>query len=51
MQPLSNRPKRILNDEEWETLRPVIQLHYIDENKTFTEVARILKEKDGFEPT
>lgn len=51
MQPLSNRPKRILDEEEWETLRPVIQLHYIDENKTFAEVARILKEKEGFEPT
>ena len=51
MQPLSNRPKRILDEEEWEGLRPVIQLHYINENKTFAEVARILKEKEGFEPT
>jgi hypothetical protein len=51
MRPLSSRPKRILDEEEWETLRPVIQLHYIDENKTFVEVARILKKKYGLEPT
>jgi hypothetical protein len=51
MRPVFNGPKRILDEEEWETLRPVIQLHYIDKNKTFVQVARILKQTNGFEPT
>ena len=51
MRPLSNIPKRMLGQEEWETLRPVIQLYYIDENKTFVQAAHILEQKYGFVPT
>jgi hypothetical protein len=43
--------KKVLSKEEWGALRPFIQLHYIDENKTFKHMAGLLRERDGFEPS
>lgn len=36
---------------QWESLKPLIQRIYIDENKPFPYLAKILREEHGFEPT
>jgi hypothetical protein len=37
--------------KQWEALKPLIQRIYIDENKPFPYLAKILREEYGFEPT
>ena len=37
--------------QKWESLKPLIQRIYIDENKPFPYLAKILREEHGFEPT
>jgi hypothetical protein len=36
---------------QWETLKSLIQRVYIEENKPFPYLAKILREEHGFEPT
>jgi hypothetical protein len=36
---------------KWESLKPLIQRVYIDQNKPFPYLAKILREEHGFEPT
>jgi hypothetical protein len=36
---------------QWESLKPIVQRIYIDENKPFLYLAKILREEHGFEPT
>jgi hypothetical protein len=36
---------------QWESLKPLIQRIYIDENKPFPYLAKILREEHDFEPT
>jgi hypothetical protein len=36
---------------QWESLKPLIQRLYIEENKPFTDIVKIIREKYGFEPT
>lgn len=40
-----------LSAQEWDTLRPAIKRLYIDEKKTFSEVAKFLRENHDFNPT
>jgi hypothetical protein len=40
-----------LSAQEWDTLRPAIKRLYIDEKKTFSEVAKYLRENHDFNPT
>jgi len=40
-----------LSAQEWDTLRPAIKRLYIDEKKTFAEVAKYLRENHDFNPT
>ncbi|KAH8601717.1 hypothetical protein B0O99DRAFT_199148 [Bisporella sp. PMI_857] len=40
-----------ISEVNWEQLRPIIKALYIHENKTFAQVADILKETHGFRPT
>jgi hypothetical protein len=42
--------KRLSNDE-WESLKPLIQRLYIDENRTFSYVANVLRAEHQFFPT
>jgi hypothetical protein len=37
--------------QQWEFLRPLIQRIYIDENRPFPYLAKILREEHGFQPT
>jgi len=37
--------------QQWETLKPLIKRIYIDEDKPFPYLARILREEHQFEPT
>ena len=37
--------------QKWESLKPLIQRIYIDENKPFPYLVTILREEHGFEPT
>jgi len=37
--------------QQWEKLKPLIQEIYIEENKPFLYLAKILRDKHGFEPT
>lgn len=43
--------RRQLSADEWEALRPTIERLYIDENKTFDQVAKILSDEHQFNPT
>jgi len=44
-------PRQVLSKEQWEELRPLISRLYIDENRTFKAVARVLQESHNFVPT
>jgi hypothetical protein len=37
--------------QQWEALKPLIQRIYIEEDKPFPYLARILRDEHGFEPT
>jgi uncharacterized membrane protein len=37
--------------QQWESLKPLIQRVYIEENKSFPYLANILRDEHGFEPT
>ena len=37
--------------QEWEDVKPLIRRVYLDENKPFNYLARILRTEHGFEPT
>jgi len=43
--------RQVLSDSQWEDLKPIIRRLYIDENKTYSKVARILRDSHGFAPT
>lgn len=45
------RGKRSISRQEWEDVKPVIQRVYLDENKPFPYLARILRTEHGLEPT
>lgn len=45
------RGKRPISTQEWEDVKPLIQRVYLDENKPFPYLARILRTEHGFEPT
>jgi len=36
---------------QWESLKPLIQRLYIEEDKPFTYIVKIIREEYGFEPT
>ncbi|PMD41145.1 TPR-like protein [Hyaloscypha variabilis F] len=42
---------REMTRQQWETLKPLIQRVYIEENKPFPYLARILREEHNFEPS
>jgi hypothetical protein len=44
-------PKRQLSHREWEELKPLIRRLYIEENRTFKDIARLLCEHHNFLPT
>jgi len=49
---LSGEPGiREMTRQQWETLKPLIQRVYIEENKPFPYLARILREEHNFEPS
>jgi hypothetical protein len=37
--------------QRWETLKPLIEREYIEEDKPFSYLANILGNEHGFEPT
>ena len=37
--------------QQWEILKPLIQRIYIEENKPFSFLAKVLRNEHGFEPT
>ena len=37
--------------QQWESLKPLIQQLYIEEDKPFTYILEIIREEHGFEPT
>jgi hypothetical protein len=37
--------------QQWESLKPLIQRVYIEEDKSFLDVADMLRDEHGFEPT
>jgi hypothetical protein len=43
--------RRVLAAEEWETLKPAIKRLFIDERKTYEQVAQYLRENHTFNPT
>jgi hypothetical protein len=45
------RVKLSMSGREWEDVKPLIQRVYLDENKPFLYLARILRAEHGFEPT
>jgi hypothetical protein len=47
----SSRGCRPISSQEWEDVKPLIQRVYLDENKPFPYLARILRTEHGFEPT
>ncbi|KAF4627744.1 hypothetical protein G7Y89_g10410 [Cudoniella acicularis] len=48
----SGDPKiREMTRQQWESLKSLIQRIYIDENKPFRYVAKVLREEHSFEPT
>lgn len=42
---------RDMTRQQWENLKPLIQEVYIEKNKPFPYLAKILRDKHGFEPT
>jgi len=40
-----------LSKDEWESLKPLIQRLYIEENQTFRDIATTLRDSHGFFPT
>ena len=42
---------REMTRQQWESLKPLIQRVYIEENKPFPYLANILRDEYGFEPT
>lgn len=43
--------RRQLTPEEWAAFRPIIERLYMHQNKTFKQVATILRNEYNFEPT
>jgi hypothetical protein len=37
--------------QQWKSLKPLIQRVYIEEDKSFLDVAAMLRDEHGFEPT
>jgi len=37
--------------QRWENIKPLIKKIYIEQNKSFPQIARILRDDHGFEPT
>jgi hypothetical protein len=42
---------REMTRQQWESLKPLIQRVYIEENKPFPYLVNILRDEHGFEPT
>jgi hypothetical protein len=49
--PASPSVRRQLTPEEWESLKPVIIKLYMNERKTFRQLANILRQDHNFHPT
>jgi hypothetical protein len=43
--------RREMSRQQWQTVKPLIQRIYIDENRPFPYLAQILRAEYGFEPT
>jgi hypothetical protein len=43
--------RKMYPKEQWLALKPLIHRLYIDENQSFTKVAKYLQEHYGFNPT
>jgi len=43
--------RRQLGSDEWDNLKSLVKRLYVDENKTFDEVAEVFREEYNFNPT
>ena len=48
---LASDVKREVSRQAWEEMKPRIQKLYMDQNRPFPHVARVLRKEYGFEPT
>jgi Clr5 domain len=48
---LQDAPAVETTKQQWERLKPLIQKIYIEENKPFSYLAKILRDEHSFEPT
>jgi hypothetical protein len=48
---VASEVKREASRQEWEQMKPRIEHLYIDQNKPFPYVTRVLRKEYGFEPT
>jgi hypothetical protein len=49
--PSGHRGIREMTRQQWEALKPLLRRIYIDENRPFPYLAKILREEYGFETT